>query len=312
MSMRKKCFGVPLIAVAVLALFIQNARVQAADDFTLDSARQAAAQGDPKAEFFLGRSYAKGIGVPQDYSQAAGYYRQSAAQGYAKAQNNLGALYAEGLGVPQDYTEAIKWFHKAADQGDPLAELSLGLYYSTGRGVTSNAVEAVKWYQLAAAQNRMEAQLALGDLYLGGKGIPANFEEADKWFEKAATQGSPDALNALGFIHEHGEAGGAPDEALALKYYNQAAQKGCAKAYTNLGRMYMYGTGVKIDLVEALKWFYLGLRNGDGLARHYVEELKGDLPHGDFTGKPLTPDQISEAGRRVREFQKSMAQNPPK
>ena len=46
--------------------------------------------------------YFNGGGVPQDYSEAAAWYRQAAEQGHANAQFNLGWMYANGRGVPQE------------------------------------------------------------------------------------------------------------------------------------------------------------------------------------------------------------------
>ena len=45
-----------------------------------------------------------------------------AEQGNAPAQYNLGLMYARGEGVPQDYTEAVKWFRLAAEQGNAKAK----------------------------------------------------------------------------------------------------------------------------------------------------------------------------------------------
>ena len=39
-------------------------------------------------------------------------------QGAASAQYNLGFMYLNGQGVPQNYAEAAKWYRKAAVQGD--------------------------------------------------------------------------------------------------------------------------------------------------------------------------------------------------
>ncbi len=47
--------------------------------------------------------YDKGLGVTQDYAQAAKWYRKAAEQGHAYAQFNLGYMYRFGQGVPQDY-----------------------------------------------------------------------------------------------------------------------------------------------------------------------------------------------------------------
>ena len=73
--------------------------------------------------------------VPQNYAEAAKWYRKAAEQGDALAQLSLGSLYEQGQGVPQNYAEAAKWYRKAAEQGDALAQLSLGSLYEQGQGV---------------------------------------------------------------------------------------------------------------------------------------------------------------------------------
>jgi hypothetical protein len=75
------------------------------------------------------------LGVPQDYAEAARWYRKAADQGNAHGQNYLGELYINGLGVPQDYAEAARWFRKAADQGLALAQHNLGRMYDESKGV---------------------------------------------------------------------------------------------------------------------------------------------------------------------------------
>ena len=82
-----------------------------------DNVFRRAGKGDAKAQFNLGLKYDTGEGVPQNYTEAAKWYRKAAEQGYAEAQFNLGTLYDEGRGVPQDYAEAAKWYRKAKDQG---------------------------------------------------------------------------------------------------------------------------------------------------------------------------------------------------
>ena len=55
--------------------------------------------------------------VPKDYGLAAKWYRKAAEQGKALAQNGLGRLYADGKGVPQDYVEAYFWLSLATASG---------------------------------------------------------------------------------------------------------------------------------------------------------------------------------------------------
>jgi len=57
--------------------------------------------------------------------------RQEAEQGHAEAQFNLGLMYIDGQGVPQDYTQAAQWYRKAAEQGDATAQGMLRARYTS-------------------------------------------------------------------------------------------------------------------------------------------------------------------------------------
>ena len=48
--------------------------------------------------------------------------RPLAEQGHPDAQIMLGIFYELGVGIPQDYKEAAKWFRLAAEQGEPVAQ----------------------------------------------------------------------------------------------------------------------------------------------------------------------------------------------
>ena len=107
------------------------------------------------------------------------------------AQFSLGQMYFYGNGVPQDYQEAAKWFRRAAEQGDAGAQFSLGAVYSTGDGVPQNDAEAKKWYHKAAEQGNADAQFSLGQMYFYGNGVPQDYVQAHKWFN-LATAREPD------------------------------------------------------------------------------------------------------------------------
>jgi TPR repeat protein len=80
-----------------------------------------------KAQDGIAFMFYQGEGVPQDYTEAVGWYRKAADQGYAKAQYDLGYMYYYGQGVPQDRAEGKRLFHEAAEQGDENAQRALGL-----------------------------------------------------------------------------------------------------------------------------------------------------------------------------------------
>jgi TPR repeat protein len=69
-------------------------------------------------------------------------------------------MFETGRGVPQNYTEAAMWYRRAAEQGDGLAQYSLGLLYDKGFGVPRDIVEAGKWLNLSTAVSPRPAREA--------------------------------------------------------------------------------------------------------------------------------------------------------
>jgi len=86
-----------------------------------------------------------------DYVSASRVFIALAERGDASAQSYLGYMFETGRGVPQNYTEAAMWYRRAAEQGDSLAQYSLGLLYDKGFGVPRDIVEAGKWLNLSTA-----------------------------------------------------------------------------------------------------------------------------------------------------------------
>jgi TPR repeat protein len=213
----------------------------------LEDERARAEKGDVKAQCSLGVRYHVGKGVPQDYAEAAKWYRKAAERGDAVAQCNLGVCYVNGQGVPKDAAEAVKWYRKAADQGDEMARFSLGECYSEGKGVQQDHAEAAKWFQKAAEQGETLAQpqlvycyCRLAECYFEGEGVRRDYGEAVKWFRKAAEQGDALAQDRLGLCYSEGQ-GVAKDYGEAVKWYHKAAEQGFASGQTSLGACYANG-----------------------------------------------------------------------
>ena len=136
--------------------------------------------------------YLSGKGVPQDYVEAARWYRRAAEQGDAGAQTSLGVIYANGYSVLRNYDEAARWWHRAADQGDASAQANLGVMYDKGYGVPQDNVEAAQWYRRAAEQGLVFAQFSLGLMYYNGEGVPRDYGKAHMWLDLATLTSSVD------------------------------------------------------------------------------------------------------------------------
>ncbi len=107
-----------------------------------------------------------------DYVMAHLGFLSFAEQGDARAQFYLGRMFMDGEGVPQDYAEAAKWYWRAANQEDAAAQNNLGVMYENGEGVSRDLEQAYMWFNLSAS--RLPASdKKMGKTY-GLTGLPAN------------------------------------------------------------------------------------------------------------------------------------------
>ncbi len=124
--------------------------------------------------------------INSDPARAVGACHRQADRGDVVAETALGKMYADGRGVPQDFALAQRWFRLATAKGNPDAEYDLGLMYANGDGVAQDYAEAARWYRLAADQGQSDAQNSLGVRYRRGQGVAADYVQAYKWFDLSA------------------------------------------------------------------------------------------------------------------------------
>ena len=147
------------------------------------------------------------------------------------ALNNIGAQYEGGQGVPENYAEAARWYRKAVEAGEPIAMVDLGWLYETGHGVAKRlrrGVSAVRRDQGRQAFGDEQSRPALhhgkgvaaimpgappvrtghragsrasmnsiGAIYSEGDGVRRDLRSPREWFEKAAALGDPEARQNL-------------------------------------------------------------------------------------------------------------------
>lgn len=89
-----------------------------------------------------------------------------------------------------------------------------------------------------------------GRRYAYSDGVPYDMKQAVKWYLQAAKKGCPEAQNAVGICYEQGD-GVSSNMRKAVKYYKMAAETGLATAQINLAECYEKGKGVTKNLAEA-------------------------------------------------------------
>jgi TPR repeat protein len=271
--------------------------------------------------------YENGAGEDQDYAKAAQWYRQAADQGQPRAQNHLGWLYKNGWGVPKDPSLSVQWFEKSADQGEDIAKENLAWIYAQGvygakavtnhgpgalvssggiapnpelaemwmgkavdlktregqyklgnliekemafnyqsghevlQGDDSRSVAAAEWLRKAAEQGYSQAQFELGDLYRLGELGEDQRSNCIPWLLKAAAQGNTRAQSAVGGLPQL-----FPDNPLLkpvdnISILRKSAEQGDLTAQFQLAKRYQYGVGAQKDPVEAFKWMRMAATN---------------------------------------------------
>lgn len=138
--------------------------------------------GDAIGQNITGMAYKYGIGVPQDHVVSTKWFRMAAQQGEPDAQFNLGRIYesnADGQyrrqrAAPADDMQALTWFRRSAERGHVPAQVKLAQLLASGApGVRRNPVEGSKWLHVA---------LAAGDPTAAGllRAASASMKERDR------------------------------------------------------------------------------------------------------------------------------------
>ena len=151
---------------------------------------------------------------------------------------------------------------------------------------------ALREWRPLAERGHAKAQYNLGVMHLFGHGVPKNHAEAVKWLQKAAKKGEIKAQNSLGFMYQMGQ-GVRQDYAIAVKWYRKAAEGGLAKAQYNLGILYGRGAGLRQDYILSHVLLSLSALKG----------IKDAIKARDIIARRMTPAQLAEAQKLVREWQ---------
>jgi len=100
-------------------------------------------------------------------------------------QYRIGKMFALGFGVGQDYRKAFIWFEKSAAAGNKFAQYSLGSLYFYGNGVEQNFEKAFECFELSADQDNVYACYEVAKMLRDGVGITKNQKQAEIYFQKA-------------------------------------------------------------------------------------------------------------------------------
>lgn len=246
----------------------------------------AVAQGNPAAQYELGRYYLRGEkGVQRDQKKGIRLIRLAAEQEYAKAQNALGSYLLTGLhGLTRNPTEGALLLRLAAEQGYIQALSNLGDCYFLGLGVIQDQKISARLKRVAADHGDVDLQLKLASAYINGsaaEGIQQDHKEAVRLYSLAAAQGHPAGQTKLGACYELG-IGVPKDIKKALQQYELAAEQQYSAGLESLAKCYANGIGVEKDFNTAVtlqaqvveKLLLRNLKDEDNIYSQKIEAQK--------------------------------------
>ncbi len=156
-------FG-PLTSAEQEVIFDSGIAAYDAGDYALafETWLPIAQTGNMAAQRNVAHMLRQGLGVEQDLTRAAYFYRRAAETGLVNAMINLASMLLKGEGMTgPNEREAARWFYEASLAGDPRAQYALGVMAARGMGIERNPDAAIELFRRAAAQGLRDAQLRL-------------------------------------------------------------------------------------------------------------------------------------------------------
>lgn len=281
------------LALYEIGYMLANGYYDRDGEKALESFEKAADLGNTYAMGNLGLSYAKGTLTEKNVDTALDWFSKALETGDGNAKtwilstvNQLGydCLFPSDGSEP-DYGSGKQYYALTAGQDDQDGLFYTGVIYGQGWGVEKDSVKAVNWFQKALDQGSSRAAYNLAVLYTyGDSEIRQNLDKGLDYFCQAAKlgyEGTADLMNDIGVKILNGD-GFQQDPALAVTWYEKAAEAGSVYACNNLGYLYSYHAvkGVDQDLEKALSYFKKVAELGDENASTAIYTVAMNLLQG--------------------------------
>ncbi|EGB09495.1 hypothetical protein AURANDRAFT_23917 [Aureococcus anophagefferens] len=215
----------------------------------------------PEAISFLGGAYREGrLGLVKSEKKAAKIWKRAVELGDVDAMVFIGEMHEEGSGVKLDKKKAMKLYRAAADRGSAVAQTNLAILLCHEKKFE----EAFRYFALAADRGYTPGEINLGICYRNGQGTEVDLGKARYWFERGAAKGHEKAIEILARpdwtiprLYVTGS-GVKLDKKKAMQLFRTAADLGSAVAQTNLGVL-LYS---EKRFEEAFRYYALAANQG--------------------------------------------------
>lgn len=206
---------------------------------------------DPEKQYYLGRCYAEGIGVKQNYLIAFEHFKAAADKKHAAAQFSVAQCYEDGVGIERDIQMALCYYKQSAESKSDHAKTALKKLVES---IIGQAVQAGNPYN----------QYLLGICYLEGYFVSRDDSSAFTWFSAAEKQGYSPAIYYIGWFYEVGKVV-SQNILTALRHYSRAANYD-VNAEAGLKRLlHDFEGNIKAKNPNLEKQYYLGICHAEGI-----------------------------------------------
>ena len=178
----------------------------------------------------------------------------------------------------EHYATALRSWLPLAEAGDPEAQANVGYMYEEGLGVSQQLDVAVGWYEKAAASGSMQANHNLGMIFAEGRGTPQSWVRALRYFEEAAND-IPASRYMIGYTYFQGE-GNIQNRPRAFREFMDAALDGYADAQYMIAFMYLDGSGIPKQPMQAYVWASLAHNNDQIQAAELIDAAGNRISSG--------------------------------
>ncbi len=228
----------------------------------------AAERGDVTAQFWVGKAYLDGNGVPPSRATAATWLERAATAGNTEAQSVLAAIYLTGAaqadgsqpglfsdiaGIEPDFAKALHWGQLAAQSGAAEAQALLGYVFSSGPDHLRDQAAGDDWYRRSAESGCPQGCLGHGLALMRDAQEDATKRQAADMIARAAAADLPLGLYLHGVMSENG-IGLERDPVKAADLYRRAAERSVRSGQARWGLALMEGRGVARDPVNGETW----------------------------------------------------------
>ena len=240
----------------------------------------AAIRGNAYAQYQLGRMYRDGIGTEADleesgrwYAKAyAGFLAMEAAMADDKLCYRIGSMNMTGTGTEVDLEKSRYYFEKAVELGSADALYGLGKLYLKPEFSEYDPEKAVEYLEQAAAKDNAFARYQLGKLFCQGKLVQKDIARGLPLLEELAEAGVTSAAYIAGKVYLKEE--GWQDVQKAIRCFHMAAEDGNSYAEYQLGKIYYFGNGIRVDREKGLEYLAQSAAHGNMYAENLLRVIQ--------------------------------------